>query len=94
MEVNTPDPVPATSWTPSFWQITLIAVVVIEALIGVEYLQARAAYQADMRGACLDECLGTWITMVFWIALLIVWPIVSLAAAAMLRGIVWLWRRR
>ena len=58
--------------------VVLIVVAAIEAAIVYGFVEARAAYHTDLEGTCLDECLGTWLGMMFMGALLFMWPIVSL----------------
>jgi phosphate/sulfate permease len=69
----------------SYAVVSLVFIVAVEIAIGVSFLQQRSIHDRDRADGCRDECLNTWLGMVFIGVLLFVWPIVSIVVAVFLR---------
>jgi hypothetical protein len=82
-------------WRPGYWLVALALVAVGEALVTVQFVEARHAYELDIVGPCPDECLGTWFTMLFWGAIMFIWPIAGVISAGIVKlvwmFVVWAW---
>jgi hypothetical protein len=58
-----------------------------EGFVIYSFFSARAAYRQDLKGPCFDECLGTFLGMVWWGFWIFAWPFVALILAALARGV-------
>jgi phosphatidylglycerophosphatase A len=69
----------------NYWFWALAAIVAVELALSAWFLRARADHHQDIKGPCFDECLGTWLPMMFLGFLLFAWPVVSIVVAAFVR---------
>ncbi len=74
-------------WRLSYWRVVLTLIALVEATLAVLFVLALRAYHRDTASSCFDECLGTLFAAVYAGASLVLWPIISLFLAAVVRVI-------
>ena len=65
----------------------LVALGIGELFVWWRFEAAQAADRANQADGCLDECIGTWLGILFWQAMFFMWPVIWVVIAGVVRFI-------